>query len=956
MTTTQIATDAATQADNIAQTRVTRGPAQVPVTYNRHGIESTFLDELSRRVLIYDGGMGTQLLDRQHRLTDADYLGNPQRGPHEILGTTRPDILEEIHEAYLAAGADVLETDTFQGSLRRLHEWGLADRAYEINVNAVACARRAADRWSTPERPRFVAVALGPTGALPSGDEASLTARTLGPGGTPIYPSLWEELAEGARLQVRAGIDAGADVIIIETQFDLLETKAFIAGARRAFQDTGRRLPIQCQVTLDTSGRMLFGTDVAAALAIVEALPVDIIGLNCSTGPDYMREPIRYLCENARLPVSCIPNAGLPVNVDGQAVYPLGAVPMAEELAEFVLGLGVNIVGGCCGSTPDHIRELVARLGGRMPRARSVPDVPRIASALRAVDLRQDPGPLVVGERLNAQGSRAVKRHLLAREWEQLVGIGRTQAESGAHALDVCVAVVERTDEDHSMAELVRHLRMVVEAPLVIDTTEAAVVQAALEAYPGRPILNSIHAEDRAGRIDTWVPLMIEHGAAAVAMCIDERGQATTAQWKLEAATKVHEIVCGEYGLPPDRLIFDALTFTLTTGQEELANSAVETIEGIRRIKAELPGVLTILGVSNVSFGIPTHLREILNATFLYHAVEAGLDLAIINPALSRPFASIPPEARQLAEDLIFNRHPEALPRFLSFADDPSAERVAQNGAGRGDGGAGSVAPELPEERLAWQVLERKKEGVEEVVTQAIRRRADAQGCSEHTSAVGVLNEVLLPAMKQVGDEFGRGERMLPYVLQSAEVMKRAVARLEASLDQVEGVRRGTVLLATVYGDVHDIGKSLVHTILSNNGFTVHDLGKQVPVNRIADAAVELGADVIGLSALLVSTSVQMRLTARELARRRLTIPMLVGGAAINREFGARANFVDDAMSQVYEGGVFYCKDAFEGLEMATRLVDEVERASALNEVRARALIEARRVAAERGETRSERA
>ena len=940
MTTTLIAS----ATDENTALRDTKAPERVPVNYNRHGIESAFLDALARRVLVYDGGMGTQLLDRQHRLTDDDYLGNAQRGPHEILGTTRPDILEEIHEAYLEAGADVLETDTFQGSLRRLHEWGLADRAYEINFNAVACARRAADRWSTPERPRFVAVAIGPSGALPSGDEASLVARTLGPDGEPLFPSLWEELAEGARLQVRAGIEAGADVVIIETQFDILELKALVAGAGRAFRETGRRLPIQAQVTLDTSGRMLFGTDIAAAVAIVESLPIDLIGLNCSTGPDYMREPVRYLCENSRLPVTCIPNAGLPVNVDGLALYPLGAVPMAIELADFVTELGVNVVGGCCGSTPAHVRELVARVGHLSPLPRRVQVVPRIASALRAIDLVQDPGPLVVGERLNAQGSRAVKRHLMNRDWDSLVGIGRHQAESGAHALDVCVAMVERTDEAESMAELVRRLRMVVETPLVIDTTEVDVVRAALEAYPGRPILNSIHAEDRAGRIDTWVPLMMEHGAAAVAMCIDERGQADTALWKFEAAEKVHAIVCGEYGLPPDRLIFDALTFTLTTGQPELANSAVETLEGIRRIKAGLPGVLTILGVSNVSFGIAPHLREILNAVFLYHAVEAGLDLAIVNPALSRPLASISAKARELAEDLVFNRHPEALPRFLSYEED--GDGAPHGGEGAPDALSGPTEPEHPEARLAWRVLERKREGVEDVVEAAIRRRAD--GLSLHEAAVGVLNEVLLPAMKQVGDEFGRGERMLPYVLQSAEVMKRAVARLEGFLEQVEGMARGTVVLATVYGDVHDIGKSLVNTILSNNGYLVHDLGKQVPVNLIADKAVELRADVIGLSALLVNTSAQMRLCARELSRRGLTVPVLVGGAAINRGFGARANFVDDALTQLYAGGVFYCKDAFEGLEMAGRLVDEAERARALAEVQAAAQVEALRVASER--------
>lgn len=915
-----------------------------PVDYNRHGLDSRFLDELARRVLVYDGGMGTQLLDRQHRLTDQDYLGNPQRGPHEILGTTRPDILEEIHEAYLAAGADILETDTFQGSLRRLHEWGLADRAYEINFNAVACARRAADRHTTADRPRFVAIALGPTGALPSGDEESLVALTRGPDGTPLFPSLWEELAEGARLQVRAGIDAGGDIVIIETQFDILETRAQIAGARRAFRDTGRRLPIQAQVTLDTSGRMLFGTDVGAALAILEALPIDLIGLNCSTGPDYMREPIRYLCAHSRLPVTCIPNAGLPINVDGLAVYPLGPGPMADELSAFVEEFGLNVVGGCCGTTPEHVRQLVARVGGRAPMDREVTHVPRIASALRAVDLHQEPAPLVVGERLNAQGARAVKRLLLARDWDALAGIGRQQAESGAHALDLCVAVVERTDEAFSMETLVKRLRMTLEVPLVIDTTEADVVRAALEVYPGRAILNSIHAENRAERIDTWVPLMIEHGAAAVAMCIDERGQATDAEWKVEAARKVHEIVCGEYGLPPDRLIFDALTFTLTTGQAELANSAVETLEGIRRIKAAMPGVLTILGVSNVSFGIKAELREILNATFLYHAVQAGLDLAIINPALARPYAGIPEHERRLAEDLVFNRTPDALATFLELEIDG---RQATPGAARG----GTPEPEEPEARVRYRILERKGEGIEGLVDVAITARATTGGLGAHDAAVGVLNEVLLPAMKQVGDEFGRGERMLPYVLQSAEVMKRAVSRLEQSLDQVEGTSRGTVVLATVYGDVHDIGKSLVNTILSNNGYVVHDLGKQVPISRIVDAAIEKKADVIGLSALLVSTSAQMRLCTRELHRQGHAIPVLIGGAAINRPFGARANFVDDAMTTTYAGGVFYCRDAFEGLDTVRRLLDERERARLHGDVLAQATAEARRIATERETT-----
>lgn len=898
-------------------------PTLVPVQYNRHKLRSRFLAELEKRILIYDGGFGTQILARQHLLSDADYLGNPQRGPHEILGTTRPELLEEIHAGYLAVGADVLETDTFQGSPRRLREWGLVERAYEINFNAVACARRAADCFSTPDRPRFVAMSLGPTGALPSGDEASLIALSLGPDGAPLYRSLFEELAEGARLQVTAAIHAGADVIIIETQFDILETRAFISGCTRAFRDTGVRLPIQCQVTLEMSGRMLLGTDPVAAVTILEGLPIDLIGLNCSTGPDYMREPIRVFCETSRLPVTCIPNAGLPLNVDGQAVYPLEPGPMADELVDFVTEFGVNVVGGCCGSTPDHIAELVARLDGKSPRPRSVPHVPRIASALRAYDLFMDPAPLIVGERVNSQGSRVAKRALLADNYDKLIEIAREQVENGSHALDICVALTERADEVFQMATIVKRLGASFETPLVIDTTEVEVVRAALEVYPGRAILNSIHAENRAERIDKWVPLMKEHGAIAVAMCIDERGQATDAEWKFEAAQKIHTIVCGEYGMPPETLIFDALTFPITTGQADLANAAVETIEAIRLIKSRLPGVLTILGVSNLSFGIDPYAREILNSVFLFHAVKAGLDLAIINPAHARPYAGIPDATRDFAEAAIFNASPSALTDFIEHVDTLIKSGGADTGTGKT--GPAVVEPEGTDERIKFRILERRKDGVEELVDTAIADRT-AHGTRRHDAAVDVLNGVLLPAMKQVGDEFGAGKRILPYVLQSAEVMKKSVARMETYLERIEGVTKGTVVLATVYGDVHDIGKSLVQTILANNGYTVHDLGKQVPVTEIVEAAVRHGADVIGLSALLVNTSRQMPLVVRELHRRGLEIPVLIGGAAINRPFGARVNFVDDSKSTRYAGGVFYCKDAFEGLDWVEALTQSGDR------------------------------
>src|SRR5688572_4591204 len=523
------------------------------VNFNRHNLNSRFLEALSQRVLLYDGAMGTQLLARQDDISDSDYLDNPQRLPHEILGTTRPDLLEEIHAEYLAAGADVLETDTFQGTPRRLAEYGLEERAYEINLNATKCARRAADRFSTPERPRFVAGSIGPTGALPSSDDPVLGNVTF------------DELVHNGYVQAKAFVDGGADVIIVETQIDLIETKAIIFGCTRAFEETGKRLPIQCQVTLDTSGRMLFGTDIAAALTTLESLAIDVIGLNCSTGPDYMREPMRYLCENSRLPVSCIPNAGLPINVDGQPHYPMGAEEMGKDLLAFVAEFGANIIGGCCGTTTDHVRHFRALLGeDREPMDRQVPYVPRISSALRSINLHQEPAPLIVGERVNSLGSREAKRALLKDDYDKILQIARGQVDTGSHALDVCVATTERTDEADQMRAVVKKLSMSVETPLVIDTTEFDVVKAALETYSGRAILNSINAENRAERIDKWVPLIKAHGAATVAICIDEIGQAVTADRKLECARKIHAIICGEYGLPPDTLIFDAVTLPIS--------------------------------------------------------------------------------------------------------------------------------------------------------------------------------------------------------------------------------------------------------------------------------------------------------------------------------------------------------------------------------------------------------
>ncbi len=861
---------------------------------------SDYLGTLARRVLVFDGAMGTSL----HALEPSpDRWGGPElEGWVDGLVLHSPDLVERVHRSFLEAGADVIETCTFQSTPLRLREWGAADRTHELNHTAARLARRLADEHSAPGRRRFVAGSMGPSGFLPASSDPSLGAITFG------------ELVAAFRTQAEGLLDGGVDLLLIETAQDILEVKAAVFGARAAMEGGGRSVPIQAQASLDVSGRMLLGTDISAVLAILEGLRVDVVGLNCGTGPEYMGEPLRHLSENSRLPISCIPNAGLPLNVGGRAHFPLEPVPMGEQLEGFVRDLRINAVGGCCGTTPEHIAELVRRLGGRPVRQRTPDLSPRLASSTRAIELHQEPRPLLIGERVNAQGSRRIKELLLAEDYEGIVRVARGQVEGGAHTLDVCVAVTERSDEDAQMAAVVRALQQAVEAPLCIDSTDAGVIRRALEALPGRGIVNSINLENGRERCDAVLPLVRDHGQCVIALTIDESGMARTRERKLEVARRIRDIACDEYGLAPHQLIFDALTFTLATGDAEWVDSAVETIEGIRLIKGELPGVLTSLGVSNVSFGLGAPARAVLNSVFLYHCVEAGLDAAIVNPAHTVPYAEVSPERRELAEDLIFNRRPDALARYIEhFAG--VTERV---GVERADPFAGMAPPE----RIHAQILHRRREGIEDLIDQALHER----------SAVAVLNEILLPAMKDVGDRFGAGELILPFVLQSAEVMKRAVAHLERYLDRTEGHAKGQVVLATVFGDVHDIGKNLVKTILANNGYTVHDLGKQVPLNTIIDKAEEVHADVIGLSALLVSTSKQMPMLLAELERRGLKYPVIIGGAAINRGFGRRILYLDER--RVYEPGVFYCKDAFEGLDTCDRLLDPERRVALVERVR----------------------
>jgi len=850
-------------------------------------------DAIGSRVVVFDGGMGATL--EQFELSLEDDYRLPGRC-HEALVLNRPDVIEGVHLAMLDAGAEVLQTDSFQASRLKLEEWGLAEHTLEINTKAAEIARKAAGEE------RFVAGSIGPTGMLPASEDPSL--------GRISFRELVPIFAE----QSRGLLEGGVDLLVIETAQDILEVKAAIFGAREAFTATGRRVPIQVSVSLlPNGGKMLLGTDISAVLATLEALDVDAIGLNCSTGPEDMRDAIRFLGEFCPVPVHCIPNAGLPLQgPNGETIFPAEPAPLAATLGDFVDRYGVSIVGGCCGTTPEHIRAIAERCAGREMKPRPAPRPPHVSSMIGATPLAQEPRPTIVGERVNSQGSRRAKQMLLENDYDGLLRIAETQVEGGAHVLDLCVALTERQDEDEQMRVLAKKVSLALDAPIQVDSTEPEVMQLALEQIPGRAIVNSVNLEAGREKLDRVVPLCLAHGSALIALTIDEESMGKTAQRKLDIARRIHSYVVEEHGMDPQLLVFDALTFTLATGSDEFKTSAVETIEGIRQIKRDLPGVLTSLGVSNVSFGFGKAAREVLNSVFLHHCVEAGLDLAMVHPADITPYAEIPEEERRLADDLVFDAREDATERFI--------EHFEEKGESAEEESADPTAGMEPEEALHFHILRRRKEGVEDWIDR----------CVEKIEAVPTLNDVLLPAMKEVGDKFGAGELILPFVLQSAEVMKRAVGRLEIYLDKIEGYTKGTVVLATVFGDVHDIGKSLVNTILTNNGYTVVDLGKQVPISTILDAAVEHDATAIGLSALLVSTSKQMPLCIAELHERGLEYPVLVGGAAINRDFGRRILYPKGSESdEVYAPGVFYCKDAFQGLATMDELI-EPERRTAL--------------------------
>ena len=837
-------------------------------------------DAIHERVVVGDGAMGTMLQQYDLSLDDFDGL----EGCNEILNVTRPDVVTGIHDAYLEAGADCVTTNTFGANLANLGEYDIADRIEELAEAGTRLAREAADRHATDDRPRWVLGSAGPGTKLPTLGHVS-----------------FGELRDAYEAQARGMIAGGADAIVVETAQDLLQAKAAVLGTRRALAAAGSDLPLVAHVTVETTGTMLLGTEIGAALTALEPLGIDAIGLNCATGPTEMSEHLRYLSRHATVPLGCMPNAGLPELTADGAVYPLTPEQLADAHETFVREYGLSLVGGCCGTTPEHIRQLVDRVRGATPRARNPQPEAGVSSLYQHVPFRQDTSYLSIGERTNANGSKAFREAMLAERWDDCVDIARAQIRDGAHLLDLCIDYVGR-DGAADMKTAAFRLATSSTLPIVLDSTEPDVLRTGLEHLAGRCLINSVNYEDGDGpdsRFAKVMPLAKEHGAAVVALTIDEEGQARTAEWKVRVAARLIEDLTSNWGMRVSDIVVDCLTFPIATGQEETRRDALETIEAIREVKRRYPDVQTTLGVSNVSFGLNPAARAVLNSVFLHECVEAGLDSAIVHAAKILPLTRIPDEQREVALDLVYDRRREGydpLTRMLDvFADvsmaDARADRAAELAA-------------LPlAERLQRRIVDGEINGLTDDLDTAM---------AEGRGALDIVNEDLLAGMKVVGDLFGAGEMQLPFVLQSAETMKTAVAHLEPHMEKTDEEGKGTIVLATVKGDVHDIGKNLVDIILSNNGYTVVNLGIKQPVSTILDAAEEHRADVIGMSGLLVKSTVVMKENLEEINQRGFgeRWPVLLGGAALTRAY------VEQDLAGLFKGEVRYARDAFEGLRL----------------------------------------
>ena len=846
--------------------------------------DSAYLAALEQGVLVYDGATGTNL--QLAGLTSDDFGGADLEGCNEILCVTRPDVVAQLHRSFLDVGVDVIETNSFGSFSVVLGEYGIASRATELAVASARIAREAADSYASAASPRFVAGSMGPGTKFPS----------LGQISFDDLRDSYEELAYGL-------LEGGVDLLIVETMYDLLGAKAAISAAHRAMRRHGRTVPVQAQVTIELTGRMLPGTEIGAAITSLLPMGIDVFGLNCATGPVEMYEPLRYLADTCPLPLSCLPNAGLPSVVDGAMHYDLTPGELAEHMGRFVEEFGVQVVGGCCGTTPEHLARVVEALSDAVPAGRTPVLEPAASSIYTAVPFRQDLSVLLVGERTNANGSKKFREAMLEGDWDTCVAMARDQIKEGAHFLDVCVDYTG-ADGVADMDSLMARLATQSSAPLMVDTTEAPVARAALTWIGGRALLNSVNLEegDAPGtRLDAFLNLAREFGAAVVATCIDEEGQARTAEWKVRAARSIVDLAVERYGLRPEDVFIDPLVLPLSTGLAESRRDGIETIDAIRRIKDELPGVHTIVGLSNVSFGLSPAARQALNSVFLHECAAAGLDAAIVHASKILPLAKIDERAREVCLDLIYDRRQDGYDPLTELLG--LYEGVAASGAAVDD-----LADLALDERLRRRIIDGNRNGLEDDLTSAL-----ALGMPP----LAIVNDHLLEGMKVVGDLFASGEMQLPFVLQSAETMKQAVAFLEPHMEKADTGGKGTIVLATVKGDVHDIGKNLVDIILTNNGYEVVNLGIKVGVNEMLAAVEEHKADALGMSGLLVKSTLIMRenlAVMRDLGYS--DVPVLLGGAALTR------TYVERELRESHDGRVFYGKDAFEGLRVMNRLVE----------------------------------
>ena len=864
-------------------------------------------DALSRRVVVADGAMGTMLQAANPTLEDFQGL----EGCNEILNVTRPDVVRSVHDAYFEVGVDAVETNTFGANWANLGEYDIPERIRELSRAGAEIARESADAWSTPDRPRWVLGSVGPGTKLP----------TLGHVDFETLRSAYAENVLGL-------LEGGADAILIETSQDLLQAKSAVLAAQDAMAEWGNPVPIIVHVTVETTGTMLLGSEIGAALTSLEALGIDFIGLNCATGPAEMSEHLRVLSQQATIGISCMPNAGLPQLTADGAHYPLTPDQLADAHEVFVRDYGLSLVGGCCGTTPEHLRAVVERVQGQPLAPRDPQPEPGVSSLYQPVRFDQDVTYLTIGERTNANGSKAFREAMLEQRWDDCVRIARDQQRDGAHVLDLCVDYVGR-DGVEDMSTLAGLLATATTLPIVLDSTEPEVLRAGLEKLGGRCIVNSVNYEDGDGpdsRFARTMALVNRHGAAVVALTIDEEGQARTCEWKVRVADRLIRDLVDNYGMDVGDILVDTLTFPIATGQEETRRDGIETIEAIRQLKTMHPGVHTTLGLSNISFGLNPVARQVLNSVFLHECTEAGLDSAIVHASKILPMNRIPDEQKQAALDLVYDRREYDEAGNISY--DPLAHFLEVFADAQAQSGGQSRAEELAalplEERLARRIIDGERNGLETDLDEAMTTRAPLE----------IVNDILLAGMRTVGELFGAGEMQLPFVLQSAEVMKTAVAYLEPHMEKTDDAGKGTIVLATVKGDVHDIGKNLVDIILSNNGYTVVNIGIKQPVNAILEAAEQHNADAIGMSGLLVKSTVIMKDNLAEMNARGVAekFPVLLGGAALTRAY------VEQDLADMFDGEVRYARDAFEGLSLmdAVMAVKRGEPGAALPALRER--------------------